>query len=170
MTRVKLSKKARATRSLLKVLRKRICMRTMIMMAFPKIPKTAIISLVKKSTHDANSSYSNFSGLSHSKSVTLFATILSTLDHQASLVLMLSDEEHSLDGHKIEFCGMSPSPASQLGRFEVKFHTSDRRCCRKKRRHLKVCVSRLSVLYQFHPCAIRVRRRTGQNNKQVEFE
>ena len=98
ITRVNISKKARATRSLLKVLRKCICMRIMIIIVFPKIPKTAIISLVKRSTHDSNSSYSPLPGLWHSKLVTLFVTISAYLD-QAALVLMFSNEVDSLEVH-----------------------------------------------------------------------
>ena len=98
MMRVKVSKNAKATRSLLKVLRKCICMRTMIIIAFPKIPKTAMISLVKRSTHDDHSSCSTVTELPQSKFVTLFVTILAYLD-QAALVLMLSSDEDSLEGH-----------------------------------------------------------------------
>ena len=90
---VKISKKARATSSLLKVLRRRICRRTMIMITFPKIPKTAITSLVKKSIHDANSEYSTLTRFPHSESVILFAEIKVSLV-QASLVLILRTEEN----------------------------------------------------------------------------
>ena len=120
MMRVKLSKKARATRSLLKVLRKCICMRIMIMMAFPKIPKMVIISLVKKSTHDANSSYTTLTGLPHFKSVTLFVTISASLV-QASPILILSNEENSLEGHT----DVSFASFTATGIFEVKCHISD---------------------------------------------
>ena len=85
--RVKVSKNARATRSLLKVLRRCICMRIMIIMAFPKIPKTAMVSLVKRSIHDDHSSYSSFTELPHPWFVTLFVRILAYLDH-AALVLI----------------------------------------------------------------------------------
>ena len=87
MMRVKVSKNARATRSLLKVLRRCIWMRIMIIMAFPKIPKTAMVSLVKRSIHDDHSSYSSFTELPHPWFVTLFVRILAYLDH-AALVLI----------------------------------------------------------------------------------
>ena len=92
-TNVKISKKARATKSLLKVLRSRICRRTMIMMTFPKIPKIAITSLVRKSIHEASSEYSTLTIFPHSELVALFAEIMVSLV-QASLVLILETEEN----------------------------------------------------------------------------
>ena len=100
---VKISKKARATRSLLNVLRKRFCMRIMIKIMFPKIPRIAIISLVNRSTQHANVSCSSTTGLSHSQLVTLFViTILACLD-QAALVLMFNNEEdHTTERYTVE--------------------------------------------------------------------
>ena len=91
MMSTKVSRTARATRSLLKVFRRCICMRIMIMAAFPKIPSTAMISLLKRSTHDGHSSYSILAELPHSKFVTLFVIILAYLD-QAALVLIFNSD------------------------------------------------------------------------------
>ena len=94
VVRVSISKMAKAMSNLLKVFRRCFCMRIMIKMMFPNIPKIATTSLLKRSTQDANISCSSHCGLLlHSNLVSLSARTLDRLDH-AALVLMLNSSKN----------------------------------------------------------------------------
>ena len=54
VARVRVSKMARATKSLLKLLRRWLCMRTMLRMMLPTIPRTETTSLTR-GIHESNS-------------------------------------------------------------------------------------------------------------------